>query len=95
MRYLTIDFAQRGAGVAPAQPEDRPVEDSFQAFLTAGDVRDRGVVDDLLLEALEVLVALADRFADAALSGSVALLDDRLRLAIVDRASGSLRTACE
>jgi hypothetical protein len=33
---------------------------------------------DFVLEALEVLVALADRFADATLPGSLAHLDDRL-----------------
>jgi hypothetical protein len=34
-----------------------------------GDVRDRGLVDAARLEALEVLVALADRFAGAAPAG--------------------------
>ena len=40
----------------------------------AGIVRDRGLVDDSLLEAPEVLVALADRSTDAALPGSVGSL---------------------
>jgi hypothetical protein len=78
MRYLTADSALGGAGVAPALPVEGPVEISFQTFLMARDVRNRGLVDDLLREALEVLVALADRFADATLPGSLAHLDDRL-----------------
>jgi len=84
MRFLTTDFAPGGAGVVPAQPEDRPVEDSFETLLMAGDVGNRGLVDDLRLEAAEVLVAIADRFGDAALPGSAALNVDRLHLAIVD-----------
>jgi hypothetical protein len=41
MRYLTIDSVQHGAGVAPAVPENHPIESSLQAFLMASDVRDR------------------------------------------------------